>query len=722
MNILRWTSRILIISIILTSIVIYSPAAHADIDYDDILLVGSERLTITKTAYCDNITLGDNATLIVEDTHLDINGIIRMSKNARFSIIDSRVELNPPALNDSTHVLHIVNDAMITVEEDSIVIFNPQPTATNISYMLLEDSSSFYLVNSSLTGNQPSVIHQSIELASVTAGVYLLSGYASWHVIGSSVNGELSPDGRWFWCSLHQRSTLTIEDTILQLSSSDVFLKPVSGLTTINNSIIIRGLIDCEVTAEIQVQDTIFHSPVVLKDQTNAKFSNCTFLNGVKTGSALSMGDVQQGQSPETVLEISGSVLKTDLNCEGNSSTRVKDSTIKTITLTKNASIEITNSSIQGLVTLNQNSQAVICHSMLNAAILNSITIYDQAFLHLEACQNISEITLYTPDRKGREIAVNLRDVQIPNLNIYSTTVSRIRFENAVCNISFYNDVNITFECFNTTFERLKPWRSGENVTFTFLLVNSTTPDLTALNKNITVNILHRLEVLVNLNDNGIEADVEVLDSFETMWKGRSTSGIISFDLPYQIINDGSVETTEDYTVKASYLGFSEEIDLALTSSKQVIFDWEDLKPPTVTNISINPGHWNLGKEITVSATITDEGVMSISSATLFYCIDNGNWVEVKMFRVGKNRYEAAIPKQGSICSITYYISTVDLAGNEADTNKKSLNIGREESLIFFSGIIILACLISAITFRRIIIHRKIKGYADKYKFRRNVR
>jgi hypothetical protein len=160
-----------------------------------------------------------------------------MTDNSRFNIKRSTVKLIPPSLSDSVHVLHAQNNAIIDVEDGSNLIFTPQPTPTNISYMLLEDYTSFYVMNSTFSGDLPSIINQSIETASVTAGVYLLSGFASWHILNSDVTGTLSIEGgeltgRWFWCSLHQRSTITIENTDIELtgsSASFIVIKPVSG-------------------------------------------------------------------------------------------------------------------------------------------------------------------------------------------------------------------------------------------------------------------------------------------------------------------------------------------------------------------------------------------------------------------------------------------------------------------------------------------------------------
>ena len=135
------------------------------------------------------------------------------------------------------------------------------------------------------SGNQPAIINQSIETASVTAGVYLLSGYATWHVLNSEITGSVSIEageltGRWLWFSLHQRSSLTVENSDLELtglSSSYTILKPVSGVTRLRNTRVLGGTMEAEVTAEVVMDNVSLVSKVDFKDQSKITISNCIY-------------------------------------------------------------------------------------------------------------------------------------------------------------------------------------------------------------------------------------------------------------------------------------------------------------------------------------------------------------------------------------------------------------------------------------------------------------
>ncbi|UCE74231.1 MAG: hypothetical protein JSV56_00620 [Methanomassiliicoccales archaeon] len=692
---------------------------EAEQDYGDIFVKFSETMTITGTATCKNITLSHDAKLTVENGYLQINGIISMSDNTRFIVKHSTVKLNPPALNDNIHVLHAVDNAMIKVEDDSNLIFNPQPTPTNISYMLLEDYTSFFIINSAFSGDLPSIINQSIEIASVTAGVYLLSGDASWHIVNSDVTGSLSFEGgvlngRWFWCSLHQRSSVTIDNTDIELtgiSSSFIVIKPVSGVTTINNSRILGGTIEGEVTAEIYFENNNFHTKVELRDQTHAKISNCTFQKDLIIGSALSM--IGETHITETYVEINNSTFERNLKCEGNSTTSLKESTVRKINVKHNTTIAVVDSIIGERVSVRDNAHAEFMDSPVD-----SILIDETAHLTFESDQKISVIYLYGSGICNDEITASLKKTQVQDIYINSNFTSSLSFENVLIgNISFYNDINATFECINTSLDNLVRLRSGENVTLNFIIVNSTSPDLSILNINITVRIYYRLFVQVMLNDKPLEAEVELQDDYGSKWGGKSLFGMISFDLLYKFIENETVFINQNYHLKSSFLGFLEMKDVVLTSSKTVIFDWIDIIPPTISNISYEPDQWNQGKEITISANLVDEGVMSISSVTLFYRIDDGDWKEIKMFRIGEDTYRTAIPKQSKKCKISFYISAEDSVENIGISEIQSISIGEEENSLYLSGVVLIICLISVVIIRRAVIYRKIKKYANKYQF-----
>lgn len=703
------------------SILVFIPATTAE-DYGDILLTGTQTLTISGASTCDNLTIKDDSTLIIESAYLQVRGVVRMSGNARLFVISGTVRIMPPALDDSTIVMHIIDSSIINVKDGSNFLLEPQPTATNISYMLLEDSASFYIADSVFSGEQPAIISQSIETASVTAGVYLLSGYSSWHVLNSEVTGRVSIEGgelkgRWFWFSLHQRSTLTVENSDLELtgsSSSYTIFKPVSGLTTIRNSRILGGTMEAEVTAEVVLDNTSFATKVDFMDQSVITVSNCTFQKDVSIGAALSMVEVVK--APETHVEIEDSTFERSLRCEGNSTTSIEGSDFRSLTVKDNASVSIVDSEIASILAVRGYSNAEV--SDTTAPTMTSV---ETASVILEDIHDLSSLFIYGTAENGSEMGASFRRTEIRDIIIYPDFSSRLSFDNVVLdNISFYNDVTAKFECLNTSISILRPSRTGENVSLSFVNVNSELPDFTGFNNNVSVSIIHRLGVEIMLNDEPVETKIFVRDEYGATHSSYSASGRVTFDLPYKVMFNGLENITADYEVEASYLGFSEARDVKLTSSMDIAFAWEDEAPPVVSNVSLSSSQWSLGRDITIRATADDLGVMVIAEMTLHYRIDDGPWKETRMFRVEEGVYEGTIPKQDESCDITYYIEVRDSAGNVGKTEQKSISVGEEEELLFTVALIAAVLLIIIVVARGLIIHRKVKAYTHRYESQRS--
>jgi hypothetical protein len=687
----------------------------------DIILTKSEVLTISGIATCDNITLSEEATLIVENANLRINGLIRMSDYARFFIIDSWVELNPPALNDSTMVVHLTDYSMIKITDGSYVEFNPQPTATNISYMLIEDYCDFFIMDSTFRGDLPSIINQSIEVASVTAGVFLLSGYASWYMINSNIIGTVSLDGmdltgRWFWCSLHQRSSLYIENCdleLLSMSASYTMIKPVSGSVTIKDSRILGGKVDVEVAAQGTFINSTFSGAVRFMDSAMVSISQCTFVKDTVIGTTLSFGETSN-YNPETSMEIINSTFERNLRCDGNSTTTIFGSTIASYTIKANATAYVSDSNITGFTSVRDQSSVEI-----QSTEISSMRVFDTAYLHFNFSQKISTVYFYGDLGKPKKEGASFVNTQIDQIIIYSQFSNKIMFENTdLKELRFYNDINCEMELVDSSLETIFPMRSGENVTLKFTVVNSTTPDLENQKENLTIKLFHRLTLLVTLNEVGLDTLVNVTDDFGNHWEGITQSGTLSFNLHYKTIHNNTITTTKDYHASTSYLGLSEEKAVELTSSKTVHFDFIDAIPPEIEDISSGPTNWNMGQEITIRITASDSEIKNIKSATLFYRVDTGDWNEVPMFKIKENTYEAIIPKSMDSSSVTYYITVTDMAQNNATTKKTQFTVGEEESYIYNGLFIVFFILIIFLVIRFFIIKKRVRKYASKYEFR----
>ena len=93
----------------------------------------------------------------------------------------------------------------------------------------------------------------------------------------------------------------------------------------------------------------------------------------------------------------------------------------------------------------------------------------------------------------------------------------------------------------------------------------------------------------------------------------------------------------------------------------------------------------------TVSATITDinpsGGDAGVASASLWYSIDGGDFVEVAMTNDG-DTYTAQIPGQSPGTHVDYYITATDVAGNTSQSKTYGYNIFEVTStnLLVFNG------------------------------------
>ena len=91
--------------------------------------------------------------------------------------------------------------------------------------------------------------------------------------------------------------------------------------------------------------------------------------------------------------------------------------------------------------------------------------------------------------------------------------------------------------------------------------------------------------------------------------------------------------------------------------------------PPSVTDISINPSSPTESDEVTVSASITDDG--TVASATLTYNAGSGD-TDVAMNNTSGDTYSAIIPAQTAGTTIAFTITAVDNENNSTTSNEGS--------------------------------------------------
>ncbi len=88
--------------------------------------------------------------------------------------------------------------------------------------------------------------------------------------------------------------------------------------------------------------------------------------------------------------------------------------------------------------------------------------------------------------------------------------------------------------------------------------------------------------------------------------------------------------------------------------------------PPTIADIAIDPTSPTEADDVTVSATITDDG--SVASAILTYNSGTTD-TDVAMSNTSGDTYEGTIPAQAAGSTVTYSVSAVDNEGNSSSSD-----------------------------------------------------
>jgi len=91
-------------------------------------------------------------------------------------------------------------------------------------------------------------------------------------------------------------------------------------------------------------------------------------------------------------------------------------------------------------------------------------------------------------------------------------------------------------------------------------------------------------------------------------------------------------------------------------------YEAEDLLPPLILHTDIPMGFTG-GGDYLVEATITDQS--GIKQASVHYSVNQRDWAETQMDRLGESKYQAYIPSQEAGTEVWYYLSAVDNSPNQ---------------------------------------------------------
>ena len=336
----------------------------------------------------NNVTIRDDATLIIKDCEFWIKGTLQVMDNGRLFVLNSTLHIAPGPVDMHQIVVNFSDNAHIKIS-DSQLFTHPQSnsTPTNISYLLSDANSEVTIINSYLNIKLPKIVDLDIDLTPPTAGTFILAGETIWNIQNCTIesylyyeNGQLI--GRWFVFTLQGRAKLYIKDTVGSLENSETnpFIKPVAGYVRLENTKIRMGVIDNEVIGEIEAINLTI-SYLNLRDQTKTKVLRSEIVYNVDLGGVAiySPTAVEGSEKPKATLLMEDSVIGTvkDPNesdgiffAMGNSTSTIKRCTFNQGVFQAEAKINIINCSINQFIEGSDNGQIIVENSSVEKVFL----------------------------------------------------------------------------------------------------------------------------------------------------------------------------------------------------------------------------------------------------------------------------------------------------------------------------------------------------------------
>lgn len=715
----------------------------------DLILKGTNQKTIIAPEEYNNLSIQDTAKLTIQNSELEIKGLVRITDNAQLIIKNSILKISPPNLPDDVMVVTICGQASVSIIDSTLITYS-QPAPTNVTYLITDDNSNITIENSKVIAYLPSVVHQSVYLTPATAGVYVITGESTWTVTDSELEGHLSYNesdyltGRWFWITQQRKANVKIINTICTLNEEgQPFFKPISGYMELKNVEITLGMIDAEVIADLKVFNlTVSYFNV--RDQARAVVENSFIKNDIDVGSAAIISPTEgsaqaihtearldiRNSSIGNAIMVSGNSTVDTFNCEflscyinNNATVKLKSTVAHRVTLHNQGQLYIESSSISNIFTEDQ-STATIMNAIGKVKWIrtgyncfSSITIINSDIDDFDVWpgDNIGPITT-NPVKYGAGYKRDLNRSQI-HLKMVNSAIE---------NFTIYDDEIIVIELIDSSIINFSIREfKYEDISLTFIDVNSNypIPELPA-NQDAIIFIQYKFELYTMLNDMPVMASIEILDKNNELLIMQSTndSGRAVFNLNSKIIDNSGTETTENYAYKISYFGISKEYDLTLKASQVQFINLTDLSPPTISDLKFGPTAWNFEKEVKIKAVVKDDDIKLISNVTLFYSTNNGKtWKTKLMHEVEEGQFEAKIPKQEWGTDVEFYILAYDILGNKAESDVKSYSVAEEEINVLVIFIVGMVILILIVIIKAVIQTRKIKKYkkrklSDTYK------
>ncbi len=713
-------------------------------------IISKDRImTITNDTKIGNLTIRDNAILNVENCNLDIYGKFNVIGNGQIFISNSNITISPGSVGLHEIIVNFSNNASIIIENSRIFTF-PQPTVTNISYLVSDDTSKVKIINSYLNFKIPAVLHMDVALSPATAGIFILTGETNWEIQNSKIEGYLMIQNntllsRWFLFTLQRSAELImINCTGFMNDASQPFIKPVAGFLKLIDSIIVTGIIDLEVVANFEAINLTI-SDIGIMDQSKSQIIQSTIMNNLDIGGFATTPGSAGGKKIEqkdasvskATLYMEHSEIGNMLLARGSSTSNLVKSSIIRSSILSNAKVNFEQCEIEIMMDVKDNATINI-----NNTLLLNIKIGDNCKLNVNQNPQIPKINkIISEFNCHSELtfhSTNIRNIEVfggdqvppeeygpwydPDLNIskitinmYNSNLDQLTTEDDSQLFIILDESNIN-EFIITKYK-------NEPIIVTILDLGSSNyhiPDPWP-DSDLKILIYHKIIIETLVNDEPVNSQIIVsnIAGEKIITTEMIKGGQIELELPNKQFYSNELISAGEYSINISYLGFSKIIKTVSEINEKHVIEWEDYNPPVVDNIDIDIDYQRTHRGTRIRAFIKDDGVKVIANATIFYQYytdDEGwsLWQSSNMIEVENNTFEDEIKQLPQGAEVRFYIVAFDVLGNRGISEKFDYSIPRtDEFLASMAGTLLTVIIVLIIVY---FINRrsKVKKYIKK--------
>jgi len=650
----------------------------------DLVMGSDDWLRIDYDIEIGNLTLRKEATLVVQEGTLTVNGLLRLSGEARLMLVDGDLELFPGSLEGSVIPVIMEDQSMLRLEQGSKAHFHPQPTNTTAPFIDLYDQSRLVVYDSTFQADLPPVPYpEDIVNTPVVAGVILLEGDAVWEARNSKLVGNLNLNefddllGRWYWASIQQRGRIELKDTTVNLKNAEHYpvFKPVAGTFKMHEVEVLAGLLELEVINRAEISDSVIHHGLSVGDMAQLTLTDSTVNEAISVGAP----DPKAPPGLQSTAMFTAIRLQLNNTLAGASyaTIDISDSNVEQLSMKNNTNLRFENGVVSSL-RLYDHARAVVLNTTLNRTTLNQNASLDLIRPGIDPAGVQPQIPLWRAFINGTYPSFYMEEATITQVIFYpNQTVKMVLDEATIEKLYVYEaPAVLDLELINNS--RFLNLTGRYDVSFDLVItdVGSTYTSFDHvrddLNWTLDLQVYHRLSIATRLNDDPIPGQVVLTGLEEGSQDLVAEEGECHVDLPR--------DPTREITVDLSYLGFSVNENIMLDRSHTIEQGWSDRVSPKVQSLTLEPERWNLLDPLTVKVKVTDDGVQAMAEVVLIYRIEDGPWKEVSMFPLGSGTYAAQIPGQDRNEKVEYQVRVTDMAGNTRTTSPESITVGTTES------------------------------------------